>query len=192
MKGWWSWGAIGLAIGAIALPAVALPGETVINTQAWIRLNPHLGEAGEDGLTVQRHTTAAQQWQFHASPLPALGLRRQGDRDRIRHEQIRIWDLLNGVTPDRLTESVRIIYGPPVGMDYDQAQVLYRYPLNPRMMGELRLGQTYAYWWEISFGKGPSPIDPRGQITLLQKEDAPALEKQLRQTFAPWTPKVQP
>jgi len=208
----WGWGTIGLwipraistviptvilgaisAVLGVSRPAQALPGETVREVQAWIQAHPTLLPAPGETLVIRKSDTAAQRFSFEASIFPPFPLDTPKGSRVIRHESIELFDMINGVTPARLAESLRVVYGVDLAQDFERARVIYRYPQNLQIdrlqqqltpiqqarQGELRLGDRYGYWLEIV--QTPEGRPYNGQIVVLLKEDIDGLETQLRQ-----------
>lgn len=190
------WGAIVLLLSfgfGGSLPAQALPGETVRDVQAWIKAHPTLLPAPGETLVVRKSDTAAQRFSFEASIFPPFPVNTPKGSRVIRHESIELFDMINGVSPVRLEESLRVVYGVDLAQDYDRARVIYRYPQTLQLdrlqqqltpiqrarQGELRLGDRYAYWMEIV--QTPEGRPYNGQMVVLLKEDIDGLEAQLRQ-----------
>ena len=181
------------AILGVSGPAQALPGETVRDVQAWIKAHPTLLPAPGETLVVRKSDTAAQRFSFEASIFPPFPLDTPKGSRVIRHESIELFDMINGVSPARLAESLRVVYGVDLAQDFDRARVIYRYPQDLQLdrlqqqltsiqrarQGELRLGDRYAYWLEIV--QTPEGRPYNGQIVVLLKEDIDGLEAQLRQ-----------
>ncbi len=145
-----------------------------------------------DGLRVSKSSTPAQNFTFQASVLSPGRLTPPKDRGTIRSEHMTFYDKINGVTLDRLRESLRVIYGLTIYQDYERAKLVYDYPvpqtidlarrqnrpLLAQQQGELRLGERFAYWLEIT--KTDTDKAFNGQITVFLKEDLDKLEAQLR------------
>ena len=103
-----------------------------------------------------------------------------------------MFDAVNGITLQRLEESLRVIYNLDVYQDYKDAQILYQYPdqtdintsrlaktpIREALQGQLRIGDRYAYWVEIAQPKEGKAIT--GNITVLLKADLDKLETELR------------
>jgi hypothetical protein len=172
--------------------AEALPGDTTDRVIAWINANPTLRPGIGDGLRVQKSETAAQRFTFQATVLPPGRISIPTDRATIRSERFSFYDMINGVTPARLTESLRVIYDPSIYEDFQRARVVYSYPspetvdigqrqnrpLVAAQQGELRLGERFAYWIEVTnTDKGKAFT---GQLTIFLKEDLNKLETELR------------
>jgi len=190
-KGLLMW-CLGMAIAMMSDRANALPGQTTEEVAAWIRANPTLRPYRGQTLLVFRSDTPAQRFTFQASVFAPGRAFPSADRAIVRTERIDLFDMINGVTPNRLQETIRIIYGLAIYQDFQQARVIYSYP-NPAMVqearnltlplaeaikGELRLGSRYAYWVEFPQPREGNPI--MGNITILLKSDVDKLEAELR------------
>ncbi len=172
--------------------ANALPGETTDTVTAWINAHPTLRPGIGDGLLVQKTSTPAQRFSFQATVLPPGRVSLPRDRGTIRTERLSFYDMVNGVTPERLEESLRTIYGSTIYQDFDRASIVYYYPtpeiaelarrqnrpLLAARQGELRLGERFAYWWEITQTEEGKAFN--GQLTVFLKEDFDKLETELR------------
>ncbi|MFP4122750.1 hypothetical protein [Coleofasciculus sp.] len=183
---------MGMVLGLTANPAQALPGQTVETVVAWIAAHPTLAPGIGDGLVVTKLNTAAQRFKFEASVLPPGQIAFPTNRRLIQSEQISFYDMINGVTPERLTESLRVIYGPAIYQDYQRANLVYAYPTpatidlarrqnRPMLIarqGELLLGNRFAYWLEVTRTENGKPIN--GRITVFLPEDLDKLEVELR------------
>lgn len=172
--------------------ANALPGQSTEEVGTWIKAHPTLRPRAGEKLFVQKSDTAAQRFTFQASVFPPGKLGFIKDRSMIRNERIAMYDAINGMTLQRLQESLRIIYGLDIYQDFKRAQVLYEYPnesainsarmaktpIREALKGELRVGDRYAYWLEVA-----QPRDGKaftGQMTVLLKNDLDKLETELR------------
>ncbi|NEQ31173.1 MAG: hypothetical protein F6K04_09225 [Leptolyngbya sp. SIO4C5] len=182
--------ALGLGLAA-ALPSRALPGQTVTEVAAWIQANPTLRPGPGERLLVNRVDTPAQRFTFQASIFPPGNLRSGINPRQIRAERTAIFDMINGVSFDRLEESLRVIYGSDIFADYQRSQPIYVYPTadapisnNPNLLiqGELREGDRYAYWIEIT-SDASGNVDS-GEISVLLKEDIPGLLAMLQTSAA--------
>lgn len=183
---------ISLIWGLTGNPVQALPGQTVETVAAWIAAHPTLEPGIGDGLVVTKSNTAAQRFKFEASVLPPGQIAFPTNRRLIQSEQISFYDMINGVTPERLTESLRVIYGPAIYQDYQRANLIYAYPTpatidlarrqnRPMLIarqGELLLGDRFAYWLEVTRTENGKPIN--GRITVFLPEDLDKLEVELR------------
>jgi hypothetical protein len=173
--------------------AYALPGQTETQVADWIRANPALKPTSGERLLVKKSDTAARRFQFQASVLiPGIaGI--PGDANVIRSEEISFFDVINGVTRDRLEDSMRSIYGASIMRDYVSAKTVYAYPTEEMiarakvrngntlliaLQGELREGEQFAYWIETvenASGKANS-----GRVVVFEREYLPKLEAELR------------
>jgi hypothetical protein len=167
-------------------------GQSTDAVAAWIKANPTLRPGIGDGLRVTKSSSPAQRFTFQASVLPPGRVMPPKDRGTIRSERMTFFDAINGMTLARLRESLRVIYGATVYEDYDRAQLVYDYPVPETLdlarrqnrsllelqQGELRLGERYAYWLEITKNNGDKAFN--GQITVFLKEDLKKLETELR------------
>jgi len=189
-------------IASIALPttwqslvpsAIALPGQTPDQVIDWIRTNPALRPESGERLLVRKSDTPSRRFQFQASVvLPGIAAIQKSDKNLIRSEQIRFFDIVNGVTRTRLEESLRSIYGPEIMRDYATSKRIYAYPtatmvqrsqaknaspILRALQGELRQGKKYGYWVELlQNGKGSANS---GQITVFELDSLPKLEQEL-------------
>ncbi|NJL45235.1 MAG: hypothetical protein HC922_04750 [Leptolyngbyaceae cyanobacterium SM2_3_12] len=126
-----------LALGSLHLtsqPGWALPGQTVSAAEAWIRTNPTLDPAPGERLTIHRRASPAQRFTFQASVFPVTGVSPDFNPRMIRSERFTLVDPINELTPQRLEESLRSIYGVEVFEDYRQAERLFSYA-NPASPG---------------------------------------------------------
>ncbi len=172
--------------------AKALPGEITENVGAWIKAHPTLRPGVNEKFFVQKSDTAAQRFTFQASVLPPGKVGFTKDRSRIRSERLTMYDAINGMSLERLQESLRVIYGLDIYQDFQRAQVVYEYPsqsainsarfaktpIREALRGELRLGDRYAYWLEIAQPKNGKAFT--GQMTVLLKSDLDKLQAELR------------
>ena len=173
--------------------AIALPGQTPDQVIDWIRTNPALRPESGERLLVRKSDTPSRRFQFQASVVqPGIAAIQKGDANLIRSEQIRFFDIINGVTRSRLEESLRSIYGPEIMRDYAMAKRVYAYPtvamlqrsqaknaspILRALQGELRQGKKYGYWVELlQNGKGSANS---GQITVFELQSLPKLEQEL-------------
>lgn len=189
---WWSVLSLSILLSLGGNKANALPGQSADTVIAWINANPTLRPGIGDGLLVRKANTPAQRFAFQATVLPPGRITFPVDRGTIRSERLAFYDSINGVTPERLKESLRVIYGPGIYQDYERAQIIYSYPavetidlsrrqnltLLAAQQGELRLGERYAYWMDVTQTKDGKAFN--GQLTVFLKEDLGKLETELR------------
>lgn len=173
-------------------PAKALPGQSTEEVGTWIKAHPTLRPGPGEKLFVQKSDTAAQRFTFQASVLPPGKVQFTKDRSRIRSERITMYDAINGMSLQRLQESLRVIYSLDVYQDFKRAQVVYEYPnesaintarmaktpIREALKGELRVGDRFAYWIEIAEPREGKAFT--GQMIVFLKSDLDKLESELR------------
>jgi len=185
-----------LSLGALlalgTTPAEALPGQKTETVIAWINSNPTLQPTAGEGLIVKRSDTPAHRFEFRASVVPPGRISTTYNPGIVRTERYFVYDSINGVPPERLVESLRILYGLDIYEDYQLARVVYAYPSReteelsrrhnqraiPADRGELREGKRFAYWMEVTYREDGKPIS--GKITVFLKEDLEKLNVELR------------
>lgn len=172
--------------------AMALPGQTVDQAAAWIQANPALRPASGETLLVRKSDTPARRFSFASlttAPGRATAIESRGT---IRTERITLFDMTNGVTPDRLVATLRSIYGDQIYQDFVQGNLVYRYPsvaqqqaavnrnapLLESLQGEVRQGDRFAYWIETAQTRSGEAYS--GQIHVFLLEDINKLETELR------------
>lgn len=184
-----SWLCVGILTNS---QADALPGQSTEEVGTWIKAHPTLRPRAGEKLFVQKSDTAAQRFTFQASVLPPGKVTFTKDRSVIRSERIAMYDAVNGMTLQRLQESLRVIYGLDIYQDFKRAQVVYEYPnesainsarmartpIREALKGELRVGDRYAYWLEVAQPREGKAFT--GQMTVLLKTDLDKLETELR------------
>lgn len=183
---------LGIAVSVVADRVQALPGQTPEDTELWIQSNATLRPSRSEKLLVRKSDTPAQRFTFQASTLQVGKAAPGPSSGVIRTEEISLFDMMNGVTRERLEESLRVIYGPTVYQDYAQARVVYRYPdpaavsratnrdtpLLAALQGEVREGDRYAYWVETTRQQPGAAYT--GRMTVFLRTDLPKLEAELR------------
>ncbi|NJM17537.1 MAG: hypothetical protein HC907_01780 [Richelia sp. SM1_7_0] len=172
--------------------ATALPGQATEQVETWIKAHPTLSPRSGERFLVTKTDTAAQRFSFQAMVSAPGRVTFSKNRSQIRTERISMYDAINGMSLDRLKESLRIIYGLDIYQDYKGAQVIYEYPnqsainaarfaktpIREGLTGELRVGDRYAYWVEVAQGKNGKAYT--GQMTVFLKSDLDKLEEELR------------
>ena len=172
--------------------ASALPGQPAEDVETWIKAHPTLTPRSGERFLVTKTDTAAQRFSFQAMVSAPGRLTFTNNRSHIRTERISMYDAINGMSLDRLKESLRIIYGLDIYQDYKGAQVIYEYPnqsainaarfaktpVREGLTGELRVGDRYAYWVEVAQAKNGKAFT--GQMTVFLKSDLDKLEEELR------------
>ncbi len=188
---WWSILSLSMLL-VLAGRANALPGQSTDTVTSWINANPTLRPGIGDGLLVRKVNTPAQRFSFQASILPPGRITVPTDRATIRSERLSFYDAVNGITPERLKESLRVIYGLEIYQDYERARIVYVYPspetvdlsrrqnlpLLAGQQGELLLGERYAYWMEVTKTEKGKALN--GQLTIFLKEDLDKIQTELR------------
>lgn len=183
---------LGFALSLLAGRVQALPGQTPDEAMVWIQANPTLRPVRGEKLLIRKSDTPAQRFMFSSSPQQVGRASSGATGGIIRTEETSFFDLQNGVSRDRLQESLRVIYGPTVYQDYAQAKTLYAYPtqktldqavnrdtpLLAALQGEVREGDRYAYWLEVA--RQPNGFAYTGKITVFLRDDLPKLEAELR------------
>ena len=178
---------------ATTSPAAALPGQLTEDVEAWIQAHPTLQPRSGERLLVRKTNSAAQRFTFQASVFPPGRIAPTSNKGAIRTETLSFFDAANGVTRDRLEESLRVIYGLDVYQDFQQARTTYTYPgpfdvaqsrnrrteLQAARRGEVRIGDRFAYLIEVV-----QPADGSkaysGQVQVILKSDADKVEAELR------------
>ncbi|MGJ5675522.1 MAG: hypothetical protein ACR9NN_18215 [Nostochopsis sp.] len=172
--------------------AKALPGQSTEEVGAWIQAHPTLRPNSNERFFIQKSDTAAQRFTFQASVFAPGKVEFIQDRSRIRSESLSMYDAINGMSFERLQESLRVVYGVDIYQDFKRAQVVYEYPIQntvnsarfaktpirEALRGELRLGDRYAYWLEIAQPNNGKAFT--GQMTVLLKSDLDKLKAQLQ------------
>lgn len=177
----------GLWVGLVP-QAVAIPGESADDVEAWIEAHPTLRPSPNERLVVHRVDTPARRFTFRATVFPVSGVSPGLElQDRIRTEQMTLVDIVDGLSADRLEESLRAIYDANIYNDYRRAEVLYRYPNSSSpfpanaavlQQGEVREGDRFGYWLELT--ANPSGFVYSGRITVFLKEDISQLIAELQ------------
>jgi hypothetical protein len=176
-----------------ALPAQALPGQSVDEVTAWMKANVTLRPGSNERLIVRKSDSAAQRFVFEASMFaPGAFDPKSKGGGRIRTETLKLFDMQNGITKARLEESLRAIYGLDVTQDFDRAQTIYTYPtaatvktgiaqqkpILSALQGEIRKGARFAYWVEVA--QSDKGLAYAGRISVFQHEDIDRLEAEIR------------
>lgn len=174
-------------------PATALPGQRTEDVEAWIQAHPTLQPTSGERLMVRKSNSAAQRFTFQASVFPPGRIAPTSNKGAIRTETLSFFDAANGITRDRLEESLRVIYGLDVYQDFQKARTSYSYPgdfdvaqarnrrteLQAARQGEVRIGNRFAYVIEVvqpaDGGKAYS-----GQVQVILKSDVDKVESELR------------
>lgn len=108
--------------------AIALPGQSVSQVQEWIRTHPLLLPADSETLRVQKNETAARWFTFEASVLPPGRAQLTGMEQVIRSEELAFFDVVTGISRDRLIEIFQAIYDDELFQDFERSRLFYTYP----------------------------------------------------------------
>ncbi|MEP0982751.1 hypothetical protein [Leptolyngbya sp. FACHB-17] len=186
---------IGLIMGGLMLmatPAQAIPGQTIDEAAVWMQSNSTIRPSQNEKFLVRRVNTAAQQLTFDASLYPPGKITRLAPGGRIiRSETLSLFDMRNGVTLNRLRDSVRLIYGLEIAQDFAASTIVKSYPTEARiqeavtqqnsqiaaLQGELRQGERFAYWLEIAQTENGRAYS--GQLTVFLLDDLEKLRSEL-------------
>ncbi|MGB3291802.1 MAG: hypothetical protein WBB01_02290 [Phormidesmis sp.] len=177
----------------LASTATALPGQSVQEAEAWMQAHPTLRATPGENLSLRRNDTPSRRYTFHASvfgPGSSSGesmlLRRSEQRRIVRSEKFTLVDIVSGVSIERLEDALRTLYGAEVYADYRRSQsVLVYSPGRPEDRGtqraaraQLSEGNLYAYVVEVL--PNPDGTISTGSVTMMLREDIPALREALR------------
>ncbi|MEM7792942.1 MAG: hypothetical protein AAF579_00635 [Cyanobacteria bacterium P01_C01_bin.118] len=186
--------ALGLPLWFSATPSYGLPGHSVNEVKTWMQGHPTLRADSREGLRVHRADVPSRRFTFQASVFPVGGFQqasrddvwstvnRQRNFSIIRREEFILVDYDEPITIGRLEESLRTIYGPDTYADYRRAQPVYDYEaITGTIQGEVRLGNTYAYWLELT--PDPSGVITTGKLNILLPEDVNRLQTYLNQQY---------
>ena len=185
---------IGLGATVFASSARALPGQTIDEAAAWMQAHPTLRALPSEGLSIRRESTPARRYTFHGSVFAPGGSsgdsllvrRHSGEEVMIHTEKLTLVDIISGVSIPKLEDSLRSIYGAEIFADYRRAESLLVFSMgHPADRGTLRAtrsqllaGDLYAYLVELI------PTEDgelqTGAVTVMLKENAPALAENLR------------
>ncbi|MEL6602965.1 MAG: hypothetical protein AAFP20_07030 [Cyanobacteria bacterium J06614_10] len=174
--------------------ALALPGQTVEEAEAWMQAHPALRARPSERLSIRRNDTPSQRYTFHASLFgpgggsgESLLLRRHsGETILVRSEKFTLVDIVRGVSLPRLEDSLRSLYGAEIYADYRRAQSVIVYsPGRPEDRGtsqalrsHLLEGERFAYLIEL-LPNADGNIQT-GAVTVMLREDVPAIQEGLR------------
>ena len=182
-----------LMVSTVGIPiAQALPGQSTNEVLQWMRTNPGLRPAPGETFVVRRTSSPAQRLTFEVSMLAPGRINSTRVSGKVRTETLTIFDKLYGVTEARLEESLRSIYGATVHRDFQTATVLYSYPTDEAVQkaikanqpiaaalkGELRRGQNFAYWVEVT--RNPDGLNYGGKVMVFLQEDLPKIESEIK------------
>ena len=188
-------GTIAVAIAGLTEEAAALPGQSIQEAEAWMQAHPTLRADPRERLSIRRNDTPARRYTFHASIYgpgggtgESLLVRSRGaELVMVRSEKFTLVDLIREVTIERLEDSLRNLYGAEVFADYRRAaSVLVYSPSRVEDRGtekairaQVLEGDLYAYVLEIIPDSDGSVHT--GTVSVMLKEDVPALKTALRE-----------
>jgi len=172
--------------------ANALPGQPMQEVETWIKAHPTLRPRTGERFLVTKTDTPAQRFSFQAMVSAPGKLTFSNNRNLSRAERISMYDAINGMSIDKLKESLRRIYGLDIYQDFRGAKVIYEYPnrstinaarfagtpIQEALKGELRVGSRYAYWVEVARARNGKAFT--GQMTVFLKSDLDKLKEELR------------
>lgn len=174
--------------------AIALPGQTMEEAEAWMQAHPTLRADPRERLSIRRNDTPSRRYTFHASiygPGGSTGesllVRKQGgELIMVRSEKFTLVDLINGVSLERLEDSLRNLYGAEVFADYRRAESVLVYSpgrvedrgTERAIRAQILEGDLYAYIVEII--PNPDGTVNTGTVSVMIKDDLPELRTALR------------
>ncbi|MBT9313129.1 hypothetical protein [Leptothoe kymatousa] len=170
-------------------PSYALPGQSVDDAKTWMQGHPTLQADRQEGLRVHRVDVPSRRFTFQASVFPIGGFQASGGNgvwpnqraniNVVRREEFILVDYDEPVTLERLEESLRTIYGADIYADYRRAERLNSYGIAPfSTEGDVRLGNLYAYWLEITADDSGAPAI--GKFNVVLPEDVDRLQAYLQ------------
>ena len=174
-------------------PGYALPGLSVNEVKAWMQGHPTLRADSREGLRVHRADVPSRRFTFQATVFPIGGFQSAGDnavwtsRQRnfsiVRREEFILVDYDQPVSVRRLEDSLRTLYGPDAYADYRRAETVYEYTsATSSIQGEVRLGDLYAYWVELT--PDTNGVTSIGKLNVLLTEDVNRLQSHLQQQLS--------
>ena len=176
-----------------ATPSYGLPGHSVNEVKTWMQGHPTLRADSREGLRVHRADIPSRRFTFQASVFPVGGFQRSEEDDlwtsssrrrdltTVRREEFILVNYDEQVTLANLEESLRTLYGPDIYADYRRAQMVYGYGADAAstpIQGEVRLGQVYAYWVELT--SDANGLTTVGKLNVLLPEDVDRLQNHLQ------------
>ncbi len=174
--------------------AIALPGQTVEEAEAWMQAHPTLRALPAERLSIRRSATPASRYTFHGSVFSPGGgsgesllvRRRSGEQVMVRSEKLTLVDVVRGVDIPYLEDSLRTIYGAEVFADYRRAQSVMVYSpgraedrgTERAMRSHLLAGDLYGYLIEVM--PDSDGTLHTGAVTVMLKENIPAIQESVR------------
>ena len=188
---------MGLPCWFSAAPSYGVPGYSVDEVKTWMQGHPTLRADRREGLRVHRADVPSRRFTFQASvfPIGGLGLSSnsagqlsssspQRDLSKVRREEFILVDYDEPVSLERLEDALRTLYGPDMYADYRRARATYEYSgsVNNRLQGEVRVGNLYAYWIELT--SDTNGVVTTGKLNVILTEDVDHLQSYLQQQVA--------
>ncbi len=186
----------------MAAGAVALPGQSVREAEAWMQAHPTLRAEPRERLSIRRNDTPSRRYTFHASVFgpreqlaggsggSLLARRNSTEPMMVRAEKFTLVDLISGVSINRLENALRTLYGAEVYADYRRSQPILIYSPDQgdrsdtqrSSRAQLSEGDIFAYLIEVM--PNPDGTIHTGGVTVMLKADVPALVTALRDSEA--------
>ena len=176
-------------------PGYGLPGDSVNEVKTWMQGHPTLRADSREGLRVHRADVPSRRFTFQASVFPVGGFQRrestavwssanrQRDLSTVRREEFILVDYDEPVTIARLEESLRTLYGPDTYADYRRSPSVYDYTSETKtLQGEVRLGNNYAYWIEVT--SDINGVITTGRLNVILPEDVDHLQSYLQRQLS--------
>ncbi|MFG6097652.1 hypothetical protein SPB21_20480 [Leptothoe sp. ISB3NOV94-8A] len=194
--------ALGLLVLGVSWPSIlstgpgyGLPGDSVNEVKTWMQGHPTLRANSREGLRVHRADIPSRRFTFQASVFPIGGFQRpennavwssanrRRDLSTVRREEFILVDYDEPVTIARLEESLRTLYGPDTYADYRRAPSVYNYTSETNtIQGEVRLGNNYAYWVEVT--PDIHGVITTGRLNVILSEDVDRLQNYLQRQLS--------
>ncbi|PZO44829.1 MAG: hypothetical protein DCF15_21850 [Phormidesmis priestleyi] len=176
----------------VATAAVALPGQSVQEAEAWMQAHPTLRAEPRERLSIRRNDTPSRRYTFHASVFSPGGASAAGSGGSllarlnstepmmVRSEKFTLVDLISGVSVARLEDALRSLYGAEVYADYRRSQPIRIYSPDQSnssdtqrsSRAQLSEGDVFAYLIEVM--PNPDGTINTGGVTVMLKADVPA------------------
>ncbi len=177
----------------VATGAMALPGQSVQEAEAWMQAHPTLRAERRERLSIRRNDTPSRRYTFHASVFgpggasaggsggSLLARRNSTEPMMVRSEKFTLVDLISGVSVARLEDALRTLYGAEVYADYRRSQPILIYSPDQSdssdtqrsSRAQLSEGDVFAYLIEVL--PNPDGTINTGGVTVMLKADVPAL-----------------
>jgi hypothetical protein len=159
--------------------AIALPGQQVSEVQQWIRAHPLLRPEPGETLRVQKNETAARWFTFEASVLPPGRAEISDSGQVIRSEELAFFDVVAGVSRDRLVEILQAIYGEEVYQDFERSRLFFLYPAESEreeLPSEVSLEDSEPTPTSVTTTREPTNVDLDSSGILLEPDQPEPVE----------------